>query len=433
MDISLFRAVAHDYQGLRRVNSVPMMTMISHLIEEQIVAQQLPVELYVGFQRFSNLRPQQRRYQQLGAICRRVVVFGLPDREVPPIPGVEFVALPQEAALTREWFLVVNAPEFWTALLTREAEQPTPGRERNYEGLWSYDAPVVERASLLLSQALGTHYQPVYQRDHERQSTHVAAISGRLVARLERAQLSGERRWIHLCALQKLAEALARNRRTAALASEVAAILRQVFGADDATLALRLADQRFLVASAHTDTPQERTLALDHGASGEAFRNRRTMSVADTRRSRALDPLMPGARSLIAAPIAGRRRTYGVLAVGGEQAAQWTDEDAQTVTAMAHLLAGVLDQRADALDDAALRLERTQALEQTLASLRQAADQIARLTRELELLAASGLTPTQRMAVTHAAELAAELARTIAAGAGAEGSTSPANERLLDR
>jgi DICT domain-containing protein len=413
MDISLFRAIAHDYQNLQRINNVSIMNMISHLIEGQIIAQQLPVELFVGFQRFSNLRPQQRRYERLGAVCRKVVVFGVPDVAPAPIAGVEFVALHQDTALAREWFLVVDTPEFWTALLTREVEQPIPGHGRSYAGLWSYDAPVVERASLLLSQALGTDYQPVTIRDHEQQSGHIAAISDHLVARLEGNQQHRERHWVQLCTLQKFAEAVAHNRRTTALANEAVGLLRQVFDAEDATIALHLSDTRFLVASAHIAAPQERSLALDHGASGEAFRNRRSANIADTRRNRALDPLMPGARSLIVTPIAGRRRTYGVLAVGGDQPGQWSTEDARTVAVMAQMLAGVLDQRADVLADASLRLEHTQRLEQTLASLQQAANQIAALSRELQLLNASGLTPTQRMAAMHALELADELARTI--------------------
>ncbi|MEN9934721.1 MAG: hypothetical protein RLZZ387_1300 [Chloroflexota bacterium] len=414
MGISLFRAIANQYRDLRRVNSVAMMNAISHLIEEQVIAHRLPVDFYAGFQRFSNFASQQRRYERLGAACRRVYVFGVPDIRPPAIQGVQFVELPVGEPLAREWFLVVDTPEFWTALLTQEAPDGRDvGGGRRYDGVWSYDTQVVERASLLLSQALDTAYEPVGRRDSERQGTHIAEMSAKLLARLELTRVQSQRRWVHLCTLQKVAEALAKNRRTTNLAWDTVQILRIIFGADDATIALATRERRFVVAAAHSHGAQERELQLEQGASGEAYRQGRTVSLTDMRRSRALDPLIPGAQSLVAAPITGRRRVYGVIAVGSEQAGRWTAEDAQTITALAALLAGVFDQRAEALDDAELRLEKMRQVEAALARLREAAGQMAELRRELDLIGGSGLTPTQRIAVDRADSLADQLARSI--------------------
>lgn len=112
MDISLFRSIANQYQSLRQVNTVSMMNLISHQIEDQIIQHGLPVDFYAGFQRFSHFPDQMRRYARLGTVCRRVYVFGIADCQPPSIPGIEFLPLLPGSALTREWFLFVNTPSF---------------------------------------------------------------------------------------------------------------------------------------------------------------------------------------------------------------------------------------------------------------------------------------------------------------------------------
>ncbi len=101
MAVSLFRSIASQYKDLRGVNTVAMMNSISRLIENQLIENQLPVNFYAGFERFSHFPDQLRRYSRLGAVCRRVYVFGVPDIRPPSIPGIEFVELSPTSPLAR--------------------------------------------------------------------------------------------------------------------------------------------------------------------------------------------------------------------------------------------------------------------------------------------------------------------------------------------
>jgi Sensory domain in DIguanylate Cyclases and Two-component system len=88
MDISLYRMIPPDAQDSVFVNSVSLMNVISHEIEDIVVNNRLPVDFYAGFQRFSYFQRQVKRYRRLAAVCRRVYVWGVPDVDPPTIPGV---------------------------------------------------------------------------------------------------------------------------------------------------------------------------------------------------------------------------------------------------------------------------------------------------------------------------------------------------------
>ncbi|NJM06050.1 hypothetical protein HC891_07395 [Candidatus Gracilibacteria bacterium] len=188
MDVSLYRMIPPQAQDSVFVNSVPLMNVISHEIEDIVIENALPLDVYAGFQRFSNFARQTKRYQRLAAVCRRVFVWGVPDVVPPNIPGIEFIPVSTEDELAREWFLVVDSPQFFTALLTREETygQDLPKGQRRFRGVWTYDQQLVGRAYLLISQVLGHQFRPTLDRDYEAQSKYLVQISNRLVQRQDR-------------------------------------------------------------------------------------------------------------------------------------------------------------------------------------------------------------------------------------------------------
>ncbi len=188
MDISLYRMIPTTSRDSTFVNSVHLMNVISHEIEDIVFNNNLKVDFFAGFQKYSNFLRQRKRYTRLAQVCRRVYVWGVPDVDAPPIPGVEYLDLSPQNELAREWFLVVDTPEFFTALLTREMTygQDVPGELRRFHGIWTYDADIVSRAQLLISQVQGGNYSPVTHRDYERQSQHLVQISNRLVQRQDK-------------------------------------------------------------------------------------------------------------------------------------------------------------------------------------------------------------------------------------------------------
>ncbi|MEM9162003.1 MAG: DICT sensory domain-containing protein [Cyanobacteria bacterium P01_F01_bin.4] len=338
MDISLFRSIANQYKHIRSVNTVSMMNTISHLIEDQIIQHRLPVDLYAGFQKFSNFPEQMRRYGRLGAICRRVYVYGIPDYPPPSIPGVEFIELSPSAELAKEWFLLVNTSDFWATLIARETlgtDRSTGGRK--FDGIWSYDQQVAERISLLLSQVMGGFYEPVTTRNHERQSEHVSEISGNMLAQLEQSELLSQRRWTQLLTLQKTSEVC--NSRSANLVQHVADILHDLFGATGVAIALKKNAQEYSVLSVAGEAECKGWLISSHnGISGQVLDQARLIHIPDIEQQSQREVLLPRAKSLIVAPIA-HRSMFGMVAVGHSEAQTWTDEDAQTVAAAANCLA----------------------------------------------------------------------------------------------
>lgn len=185
MDISLYRMIPPQVRDSVFVNSVSLMNVISHEIEDVVINNGLQVDFYAGFQRFSYFARQLRRYRRLAQVCRRVYVWGVPDIEPPPIPGVEYISVTPTMDLAREWFLVVDSPQFYSALLTQELTygQELPKGQRRFQGIWTYDPDIVGRAYLLLSQVLGQDFRPVLQRSYETQNRYLVQISNRLVQR----------------------------------------------------------------------------------------------------------------------------------------------------------------------------------------------------------------------------------------------------------
>jgi len=181
MNLSIYRSITERYQHLRNIRTVAMMSAISHQIERQVLKYNMPIDFYAGFQRFSAFPGQLQRYARLGAVCHRVYIFGVADVVPPTIAGVEFIALAPDTPLIQEWFLLADTPEFWTLLSIREVvgANPVTG-ERYFDGIWTFDAPVVESASQLLAHALGNTYMPHYERYASLQNQNVTEVTERM-------------------------------------------------------------------------------------------------------------------------------------------------------------------------------------------------------------------------------------------------------------
>lgn len=371
MSISLFRSIANQYEHLRSISTVAMMNTVSHQIEQQVVNHRMPVEFFAGFQRFSRFPAQHRLYQQLGAVCRRVYVFGVADTKPPSIPGVEFVALDPTSSLSREWFLVVDTPEFWTVLSTQEADgRDAIGGGRRYDGVWTYDSQVVERASLLLSQELGTFYSPVRTRNYEVQSRHIAEISSRMTAAHEHSRLTSRRRWARMLTLQQTAEVIAKRPASVISQQTVARLMQTLFGAAEAAIAINTQGEHYSIITADGTTDGKPIiLRASDGATGRAIAEATLVRVDDTHRERQRDPLLPSAQSLVVAPIVGQGRVYGALTIAGTNPRQWSDEDVQTVKGVASLLALACER--DSAAASSEQADRIKKLERVLVSLRQ--------------------------------------------------------------
>jgi signal transduction histidine kinase/DICT domain-containing protein len=326
-DISLYDLVTPDQEQDAFVNTVDMMLKISYQIEDIVIDNALPVDFYAGFQRFSHFRHQDARYRRLADVARRVYVFGEADVTPPNIPGVQFVPLAPGSALTREWFLVINTPGFFTALLTQEIPGVDPIRgDRRFQGLWTYDESVVNNAHLLISQQLRQPYRPVAARDYRAQNRYLVRMSSKMVQYSEAINLSRAQTAGGLTMLSQMAQEMGGADLDRSLYA-VAQAVRQSFQARAVRLYLSNGDGalHLKAASAQGLVPTHHTLYVDQGAPGEALISRRTVLVPDLAESSEPDPLDPEVRSLVAVPLLAGDQPLGVLVVGRDFANGFDD------------------------------------------------------------------------------------------------------------
>ena len=398
MDISLFRSVASQYQHIRRVNTVSMMNVISHQIEDQVIQHKLSVDFYAGFQKFSNFPDQLRRYSRLGAICRRVYVFGVADSEPPSIPGVEFIEISPSSVLSREWFLLVNTSSFWTTLVAQEVD----GRDittggRRFDGLWSFDEQVVDRISLLISQVMESSYQPIRQRNYEQQNIHISDVSSRMLGMLEQVVLNSQRRRVHLRTLQQFAETSSNNPEN--LLEDTVEILHSIFGATGVVIAgLNPSKEDYSVCAVAGDANGKGwKMPVSEGLIGRAIQQARLIQVTSVRQRHESDPLLPTAKALIAAPII-EGQVYGAIAVSNTESNQWDEDDGQTLMAIARMLAIHLRQIDNSGSDPTEQLS-THELQQAVVEQQEAVVHLLTLQKKLRSL--GNLTPIQLEVLRH--------------------------------
>ncbi len=318
-DISLFDLVTPDQEQDAFVNTVDMMLKISYQIEDIVIDNALPVDFYAGFQRFSHFRHQNARYKRLADVARRVFVFGEPDVEPPNIPGVQFVPLLPGSALTLEWFLVINTPTFFTALLTKEMPGADPIRgDRRFEGIWTYEEQVVNNAHLLITQHLRQPYRPPMGRDYRAQNRYLVRMSSKMVQYSEAINLSRATSESGLTVLAQVAQEIGSGNLEYNLAATVQAV-RQTLNARTVRLYLTDSDGalQLQAGAALTNGPlPKHTLYPGQDAPGAAVLTQRTVMIPDTAESGERDPLDSEVRSLAALPLLTSNGTLGVLVVG---------------------------------------------------------------------------------------------------------------------
>lgn len=167
-------------------NSMETMQAISYRIEDGIVSSGERAIFYAAFQQFSRFAVQIKRYRTLAAYCERIYVFGVPDWTPPPIDNVVYVPLAPDSGLAKEWFLVYDAPGYFTSLVAHDMSGlQVPREDRIFRGSWTFQEPVVAELHQALETALGRPYRPVSRRDYERQQRLTANTISEVVGRLE--------------------------------------------------------------------------------------------------------------------------------------------------------------------------------------------------------------------------------------------------------
>jgi DICT domain-containing protein len=135
---------------------------LSRAIEDECCARAADPLLFGGFQREEFLRGSQARWVDLARTARVAVAFAHLTEPASTSPGgpVE-VALPDDAPLGREWFVICDAPDLPACLVAVELPSTRQHTEaqRPFEVLWSVDPAVVRHASRVAA-TLAEEYRP---------------------------------------------------------------------------------------------------------------------------------------------------------------------------------------------------------------------------------------------------------------------------------
>lgn len=131
-----------------------IMNIISHAIEERVIAERRHCDIYAGFQRLALVAPQLRRYRALADVARHVFLYGIDDIAgnpnilgLGPRTTLRFAIQPElQTGMELFWFVVVDDPRMPTALLAQHTEGDlwsARQANRRYHGIWTFDPALV--------------------------------------------------------------------------------------------------------------------------------------------------------------------------------------------------------------------------------------------------------------------------------------------------
>lgn len=155
-DFSLFSQI--ELWNARNIftNTRRSLIKISREIEDGVLTRRIAARIFAGFQKMSFFLPHVERYTRLAENAESIWVFGIVDVDVPPIRNVSIVPLEPTDRLAMEWFLVAEAPEYYSALIAQDLSGfEVENEKRLFKGVWTFDADLVNRLQQSLSQAIG--------------------------------------------------------------------------------------------------------------------------------------------------------------------------------------------------------------------------------------------------------------------------------------
>lgn len=142
-------------------HGVPEMLLLSHLIQQALVAGGASCDLYLGCQRLSLFKPRSRRVRALLDTVNHLYAFGLNDAQDQAVAAhprlLRFAITPQQKTLL-EWFwlVVVDHPRGPTALVAQQVGGSLwadSSDERRYSGFWTFDPALVQTIVGILQDA----------------------------------------------------------------------------------------------------------------------------------------------------------------------------------------------------------------------------------------------------------------------------------------
>ncbi|MFD2614372.1 DICT sensory domain-containing protein [Paenibacillus gansuensis] len=144
-----------DTASLKYETQVPQLEYMCLIMENMVITKKPKAVIYAGFQKLSRaVAPVLERFFTMAETAEKVYIFGVPDQERPAHPNVEYIHLPEDHPLVREWFLVVQAPTMKMMMTAYDLEGfgvHAVEENRKFRGVKSNSPKLVDQAAQLLA------------------------------------------------------------------------------------------------------------------------------------------------------------------------------------------------------------------------------------------------------------------------------------------
>ncbi|HBL13999.1 MAG TPA: histidine kinase [Cyanobacteria bacterium UBA11162] len=156
------------------------LTALSHAMEDQVLASSEQPLVIACFQRERFYRQEAHRYRRIAQQTSQVYVLAAPETDFKNSSDYyETVAFDAADALSQEWHLVVIGQHYANCLICREKSLPLQedslnseiDSSRRFEGIWTFDPTVSNKAAELLLNRIPT-YRPELTSKIEQAKAH---------------------------------------------------------------------------------------------------------------------------------------------------------------------------------------------------------------------------------------------------------------------
>ncbi|WP_226577126.1 DICT sensory domain-containing protein [Halobacillus litoralis] len=133
-------------------SKVPQLEYMCLMMENMVLMKKLQGQVYAGFQKLSRSKNVIDRFQAMTEYSD-VHIFGEADTQMDENDGINYIALPPKSSLVREWFLVVDAPNFKSMMVAYDMEGfgiHEVEENRKFKGAKTSNPKIVDQAVQLL-------------------------------------------------------------------------------------------------------------------------------------------------------------------------------------------------------------------------------------------------------------------------------------------
>lgn len=140
-------------QSLKYETKVPQLEYMCLMMENIVLTKKLQGNVYAGFQKFSRAKNVLDRFQAMTEYSH-VHIFGENDAVMDRTDGINYIELPPNSELMREWFLIIDSPTFKSMMVAYDMEgfgvhEVEEGRK--FKGVKTSSPRVIDHATKLLT------------------------------------------------------------------------------------------------------------------------------------------------------------------------------------------------------------------------------------------------------------------------------------------